>query len=81
MSKIMDQLLTVPTVDPDDTRRRKLLNILLSGTSILAIIAFIVVIIVDQFALIAPSIRFITYAAPIAVFFGALFFYFINIKK
>ncbi len=81
MSEIINQLLTVPTADPDDTRRRKLLNILLFGTGILAIITFIVVIIVDRFALIAPSIRFVTYAAPIAVFFGAAIFYFINRAK
>jgi len=38
----LNRLLDVPSTDPDDARRRKLLNIVLSGVAILAILAGIV---------------------------------------
>jgi signal transduction histidine kinase len=38
------QLLTISTTDPDDARRRKLLNILLAGLILLAFIGFVIVV-------------------------------------
>jgi PAS domain S-box-containing protein len=42
---IISRLLDVPASDPDDSRRRKLLNILLIGLALLSILAFVITII------------------------------------
>ena len=39
----INQLISIPTTDPDDSRRRKLLNILLLGFTILLVLAVIAV--------------------------------------
>ena len=44
--KILNQLITIPTSDPDDARRRKLLNILLLGTAVSLLVADLLSIIV-----------------------------------
>ncbi len=41
----VNQLLTVPSTDPEDARRRKLLNILLAGIAIVTLLAFLAAII------------------------------------
>lgn len=40
-----DTLLDVPTTDPDDSRRRKLLNVILAGLFIIAVVALIVTVV------------------------------------
>ena len=77
-AEMLNRFITVPTTDPDDARRRRLLNILLFGIAIFSVITFVAVIIADQFNALSPSIRFITYISPIAVFFGAVIFNIIN---
>ena len=47
IGRIMKQLLDVPSLDPDDARRRKLLNILLFGIFVSAILVQVATIIVD----------------------------------
>src|SRR4026207_1690809 len=42
--KYLNTILTVPTTDPDDARRRRLLNILLLGTLIAAMIGLIAIV-------------------------------------
>ncbi len=42
ISSFFDRLITVPSTDPDDSRRRRLLNIILVGVIVLSILAFIV---------------------------------------
>jgi PAS domain S-box-containing protein len=39
--------LNIPSLDPDDARRRKLLNILLAGIAILSSVGFVVIILLD----------------------------------
>jgi PAS domain S-box-containing protein len=46
--KYLDIILTVPTTDPDDARRRRLLNILLLGTLIAAMIALAAIVILNS---------------------------------
>jgi len=41
MMEIINQLLNVPSTDPDDARRRKLLNILLMGVGVLTFLAIL----------------------------------------
>jgi hypothetical protein len=43
--KRINQLLDVPSTDPDDARRRKLLNILLSGVATLTLLLLLVLIV------------------------------------
>ena len=43
--KYLNTILTVPTTDPDDARRRRLLNILLLGTLLAAMIGLVSIII------------------------------------
>jgi hypothetical protein len=45
----MNKLLDVPTSDPDDARRRKLLNILLAGIGGLSVLTFLVVFFLNVF--------------------------------
>lgn len=49
----MNSILTVPTTDPDDARRRRLLNILLLGTFVAALVGLIAIVI---FSLLNPTI-------------------------
>src|SRR5687767_13953239 len=44
MKTYLNQILTVPTSDPDDARRRRLLNILLLGVLLVDMLALIVVV-------------------------------------
>src|SRR5512139_986357 len=45
--KYINTILTVPTSDPDDARRRRLLNIILLAVLLAAIVALIAIIIAD----------------------------------
>jgi hypothetical protein len=47
--KYVNVLLTVPTTDPDDARRRRLLNIILMAALIASIIALIALILEKTF--------------------------------
>ena len=46
LSKII-QLLDVPSLDPDDARRRKLVNILLLGLAIVGVLALAATVVAD----------------------------------
>lgn len=76
MLKIIQQLLDVPTTDPDDARRRKLLNILLAGFAVLAIfglVTTIVIMLIGSLSLAEGEVVLITdlaFMAGIAVFFA-----------
>ena len=78
ITEMLNRFVTVPTTDPDDARRRKLLNILLIGIAIFSIVTFVVVVIADQLKALLPNIRIIAYISPIAVLIGSMVFYFIN---
>ena len=47
MTRIVSQWLDVPSTDPDDARRRKLLNILLAGMAPMVLLALLVAIIIS----------------------------------
>lgn len=78
ITEMLNRFITVPTTDPDDARRRKLLNILLIGIAMFSIVTFVFVIIADQLNALLPGIRVIAYISPIAVLIGSMVFYFIN---
>lgn len=42
MMKFLNRFLTISSIDPDDTRRRKILNILLAGSGTLSILALLI---------------------------------------
>src|SRR6266545_1182801 len=42
MNKYLDRFLTISTADPDDTRRRRTLNILLLGVGVISILALMI---------------------------------------
>lgn len=78
-SGFLDQLMEVPSSDPDDARRRKLLNILLIGVAALSAITIFVVIISPFISPFNSQGEFwIGLASAIGMFIGALFFYQIN---
>src|SRR3972149_3557830 len=78
--KITNRFLDVPSSDPDDARRRKLLNILLFGVAILAILTLLITVIVLLFRvdIIAPQDRNILLFSGIALLVGSVIFYAIN---
>ncbi len=75
-------LLDVPSIDPDDARRRKLLNILLAGVAVLALLALIIT---GAFLIFNPNVKgaardglFLTLYSGIAFFIGTFAFYALN---
>jgi PAS domain S-box-containing protein len=77
---LVNQLLDVPTTDPDDARRRKLLNILLLGLAIVGLLAFIATITVDIIGTIWESNldRLTAYAGSLSLLIGPMIIYAIN---
>ncbi len=74
LERIIKPLLNISTVDPDDTRRRKLLNIILLGTELLTflvIIFLVVTFIIGQGAIIDGD----AWIGATGMFLGVLFFY------
>ena len=75
----LNEILTVPSSDPDDARRRKLLNIILAGVLVLAVITLLLTILFDIFSQsILEEDALVIYVASIALIAGAFLFYGIN---
>ena len=72
-----NSLTDIPTSDPDDSRRRKLLNILLLGMGILTILILLTMLIV-QFSGLGILITGNIWLASFGMLVGLSFFYFIN---
>jgi len=69
----------VPSSDPDDARRRKLLNILLVGLAVLALLTVLIVLISYVLGIIKnTNDLWLGIAATIGIVFGAAIFWFIN---
>jgi PAS domain S-box-containing protein len=75
----ISRLLDVPTLDPDDARRRKLLNILLAGVGVISLIAFIAIVLFDIMGLpYTIEETQLLYLACIAMLAGVAVTYLIN---
>ncbi len=69
MKKIINELLTIPSTDADDARRRKLLNILLMGMAVLALLTLSAALIVDT-----ADVTYLFFISPaMLVLIAALF--------
>jgi len=78
ITNLVNRLVDVPTADPDDARRRKLLNIILVSMVGIAILTMIVgALSLALSPANASGISFV-FPASIAALIGALVFYFIN---
>ena len=77
MKRFLDTLLEIPTSDPDDARRRKLLNILLLGIEVLTILIIIslVIFVLRGFG---DRIDSFVWIAAIGLFLGIGLFYGLN---
>ena len=76
---ITSQWLDVPSTDPDDARRRILLNILLAGLAIAGLLALVAIIAVDLAGLEwSGQDRFTAYAGSIAVLIVPIVVFVIN---
>jgi PAS domain S-box-containing protein len=76
----LDRFLDVPSIDPEDARRRKLLNILLVGMAIIAILALLVTsgtVILGMVSIQQQGIGLVYWAA-LAMIGGAAILYLIN---
>lgn len=78
MKQLLDRLLNIPTTDPDDTRRRRVLNVLLLGTLAAAIIGLIAVLLAGAFADIDPSDFRTLLVAVLGMILGILGIYRVN---
>lgn len=75
------RLLEVPATDPEDARRRKLLNILLAGLAVLGLMIVIATGIADLLNLLLPGTGTLyIYGAGIVFLGGAVIIYYINRK-
>jgi PAS domain S-box-containing protein len=74
----IDQIINVPSSDPDDARRRKLLNIILVGMMIVALVLLTVTIVLLFLSILKPDDAFAPVAALLATIIGVFIFYFIN---
>jgi K+-sensing histidine kinase KdpD len=78
MASVVGQLLDIPSTDPDDARRRKLLNILLVGMAVMVLVGLLVTVGVSLFgALDDPGITSI-YPSGIVLLTGFFAIYVIN---
>lgn len=73
-----DQLINVPSSDPDDARRRKLLNIILFGMLAVAVILLILTGVLLLVSILKPSEAAAPIQALLATVVGAIIFYLIN---
>ncbi|MGB7873400.1 MAG: hypothetical protein WBL25_03375, partial [Anaerolineales bacterium] len=79
ISSHLNQLTDVPSSDPDDARRRKLLNILLTGIAILSILTIFVVILSYAFNIIKNTNDvWLGLGAAIGLLIGVAIFWFLN---
>jgi signal transduction histidine kinase len=77
MNTIINQWIEVSAIDPDDARRRKLLNILLVGTLCIAIVGLLVAIVFTAIQGTDPGVNSL-YVATISTSVGILITYLIN---
>jgi PAS domain S-box-containing protein len=75
----INQLLNVPSMDPDDARRRKLLNILLTGAGVIALLVIVVTTIALPFGMAGDpeEVRGV-YIAGLGTLVGVVIIYLIN---
>lgn len=78
MKQLLDRLLNIPTTDPDDTRRRRVLNVLLLGTLAAAVVGLIVILASSAFADIDPTDFQTLLVGVLGMIFGILGIYRIN---
>ena len=77
---IFDRLLDIPSSDPDDARRGKLLNILLLGTTVLVVLFLLVFLLIDILKGIEPWMGPMTITSLILQA-GIIVTYFLNKKR
>jgi len=77
MNKYFDRFITVSTADPDDTRRRRILNILLVGVGMVSFIALIIVTLIGVQSQ-TPNDTFIIIVGSVIVLAGVIIIYYIN---
>ena len=75
---LLNSFLEVPTADPDDARRRKLLNILLAIVGIASLLAIIATIIVTLFRYLTPQDATSPLIASFASLAGSTIIYLVN---
>jgi HAMP domain-containing protein len=79
ISAQLNRITDVPSSDPDDARRRKLLNILLTGIAILSILTIFVVLLSYAFDIIKNTNDvWLGLGAAIGLLFGAAIFWLLN---
>ncbi|NIV38612.1 MAG: hypothetical protein GWN58_57110, partial [Anaerolineae bacterium] len=75
--QILD-VLDVPSTDPDDRRRARLLNILLLGSLLISFVAILAAVIIDAKDMVGPEQIPVLYWAPILLSVGIVIVYAIN---
>jgi PAS domain S-box-containing protein len=75
--QILD-VLDVPSTDPDDRRRARLLNILLLGSLLISLLAILAAVIIDVNDMVSPEQIPVLYWAPILLLVGIITVYAIN---
>ena len=77
---MIDRFLSVPVSDPDDARRRRLLNIILAGVELSSLVAVVVLLISSWVGIQATTSEenLLIIGSAAVLFLGALGFYFLN---
>jgi PAS domain S-box-containing protein len=78
MIRSISQLLDVPSIDPDDARRRKLLNILLVGMAPLTLVTLLVTVVANITGLESPERTTTLYVGSLAMLIGLAVIFTIN---
>jgi signal transduction histidine kinase len=73
MDKYFDRFINIATTDPDDSRRRSILNILLAGVGVISIAGLITAVIVN------PRVNFTIIVISLISIGGVAIIYFINL--
>jgi signal transduction histidine kinase len=74
MDKYFDRFINIATTDPDDSRRRSILNILLAGVGVISIAGLITAVIVN------PRVNFTIIVISLISIGGVAIIYFINLR-
>ena len=78
MKKPFDRILSVPTSDPDDTRRRRVLNFLLLGTLAAAILGLIGIVYAGTLSQISEADYRVLLGGAAGTIFGIIGIYYVN---
>lgn len=78
MNTYLNQFINISTTDPDDTRRRRILNILLVGVAGVSVLALLAALVWSQS--LEPQDSAIIIVGSLVVIFGAAIIYYINLK-